>query len=89
MSPADAFETYLAWSDRALTVRPGQSALQALIDAGVAVEPRCQTGGCGMCVTAHVEGDIIQRDNYLSASDRERYFCPCASRAKTRIILAQ
>jgi len=42
-----------------------------------------------MCVTAHVEGDIIQRDNYLSASDRERYFCPCASRAKTRIILAQ
>jgi len=86
---ADTFEIYLAWSDTTLTVRPGQTALQALTEAGVVVEPGCQTGGCGMCATAYVEGDIIHKDGCLSVSDRERYFCPCVSRAKTRIVLAQ
>ena len=84
-----SFEIYLVWSDTTLTVRPGQTALQALTEAGVAVEPGCQTGGCGMCVTAYVEGDIIHKDGCLSASDRERYFCPCVSRARTRIVLDQ
>ena len=86
---ADTFEIYLAWSDTTLTVRPGQTALQALTEAGVAVEPGCQNGGCGMCVTAYVEGDIIHKDGCLSVFDRERYFCPCVSRARTRIVLAQ
>ena len=86
---ADTFEIYLAWSDVTLTVRPGQTALQALTEAGVAVEPGCQTGGCGMCATAYVEGDIIHKDGCLNASDRERYFCPCVSRARTRIVLAR
>jgi ferredoxin len=86
---ADTFEIYLAWSDTTLTVRPDQTALQALTEAGVAVEPGCQTGGCGMCATAYVEGDIIHKDGCLNASDRERYSCPCVSRAKTRIVLAQ
>jgi len=86
---ADTFEIYLAWSDTTLTVRPGQTALQALTEAGVAVEPGCQTGGCGMCMTAYVEGDIIHKDTCLSVTDRERYFCPCVSRARTRIVLAQ
>lgn len=84
----DTFEIYLAWSDTTIIVRPGQTALQALADAGVAVEPGCQTGGCGMCATAYVEGDVIHKDGCLSASDRERYFCPCVSRARTRIVLA-
>jgi vanillate monooxygenase ferredoxin subunit len=86
---ADTFEIYLVWSDTTLTVRPGQTALQALTEAGVAVEPGCQTGGCGMCVTAYVEGDIIHKDGCLGVFDRERYFCPCVSRARTRIVLAQ
>ena len=46
-------------------------------------------GGCGMCATAYVEGDIIHKDGCLNASDRERYFCPCVSRARTRVVLAQ
>jgi hypothetical protein len=54
----------------------------------VPVELGCQTGGY-MCATAYVEGDIIHKDGRLSVCDRERYFCPCVSRAKTRIVLAQ
>jgi len=84
-----AFEMYLAWSETTLTVRPGQTALQALVEAGVAIEPGCQTGGCGLCAIAYVEGDIIHKDACLTTADRERYFCPCVSRAKTRIVLAQ
>jgi hypothetical protein len=34
-------------------------------------------------------GDIIHKDGCLSVSDRERYFCPCVSRAWTRIVLAE
>jgi hypothetical protein len=41
-----------------------------------------------MCATAYVEGDIVHKDGCLNALDRERYFCPCVSRGKSRIVLA-
>ena len=85
---AQAFEIYLAWSDVTLRVDPGQSALQVLLDAGIPVEPGCQTGGCGTCVTAYVDGDIIHKDTCLTETDRARSFCPCVSRSRTRIVLA-
>jgi vanillate O-demethylase ferredoxin subunit len=59
-SAGDAdFEIYLAWSDRSLTVKAGQTALQVLLEAGLAISPGCLTGGCGECATVYVEGDII------------------------------
>lgn len=82
-----SFEIYLAWSDRTLKVGSDQSALQVLLDAGVPVEPGCETGGCGGCVTEFVEGDVVHKDACLSTADRERSFCPCVSRARTRIVL--
>lgn len=84
----DTFEIYLAWSEVTLTVGPTQNALQVLLDAGLPVEPGCQTGGCGTCAMPYVEGDVIHKDACLSASDREHTFCPCVSRARTRIVLA-
>lgn len=85
---ATAFEIYLAWSDVTLQVSADKSALQVLLDAGVPIEPGCQTGGCGACATAYVEGDIVHKDACLSAADRQHMFCPCVSRARTRIVLA-
>jgi ferredoxin len=64
------------------------AAVAVLLAAGVAVETGCQTGGCGSCVLAYVEGDLIHKDSCLSAADRARYFCPCVSRARTRVVLA-
>lgn len=84
----EAFEIYLAWSETTLTVPLGRSALEVLIEAGIAIEPGCQTGGCGMCATAYVEGDVLHKDACLTAEDRERYFCPCVSRGRGRIVLA-
>ena len=83
-----SFEIYLAWSEQTLIVEAGQNALDVLLKAGVPIEPGCQVGGCGLCATEYVEGDIVHKDGCLNAGDRERYFCPCVSRAKTRIVLA-
>jgi hypothetical protein len=41
-----------------------------------------------MCATEYVEGDIIHKDACLTATDRDHYFCPCVSRARTRVVLA-
>lgn len=83
-----SFDILLVWSERTLPVAPDQTALQVLLDAGVPVEPGCGTGGCGACATGYVEGDIEHKDACLSPEDRVRYFCPCVSRARTRIVIA-
>jgi len=87
-APGSPFEIYLAWADETLLVGTGQSALDVMVAAGLPVEPGCGTGGCGTCVTAYVEGDVVHKDGCLNAQERERYFCPCVSRARTRIVLA-
>jgi len=83
-----SFEIYLAWSGQVLKVAVGQSALEVLLQAGVPIEPGCLTGGCGDCAIAYVEGDFIHKDLCLNGKDRERFLCPCVSRAMTRIVLA-
>ena len=83
-----SFELYLAWSEQMLTVAANETALEVLVRAGAPVEPGCQTGGCGMCATEYVEGDVIHKDGCLTAVDRQTHFCPCVSRAQTRIVLA-
>ncbi len=85
---AGSFEIFLAWSERTLVVGPEQSALDAMIEAGLPIEPGCRTGGCGECVTEYIEGDVVHKDACLQLTERERYFCPCVSRAETRIVIA-
>jgi|GEM_PF-3587876 len=82
-----SFEIWLVWSDRRIRVGPDQSTLDALLDADVAIEPGCQVGGCGECMTRYVEGDIIHKDNCLSETERRQHFCPCVSRAKGVLAL--
>ncbi len=81
------FEIWLVWSDRRLTVAPGQTVLAVLEAAGVPVEPGCLSGGCGGCATPYVEGNLIHKDSCLSASERNRLFCPCVSRAEGTLVL--
>lgn len=83
----EAFEIHLVWSEKVLLVGPNQTALEVLVAAGVPVEPGCTLGGCGMCMTEYVEGDVIHKDSILSVEDRRRYFCPCVSRAKSQIYI--
>jgi len=87
-SEDQAFEIYLAWADVTLTVKPGQTALDVLVQAGIPIEPGCSVGGCGHCVTRYVEGDVIHKDACLNEAERKTMFCPCVSRARSRIVLA-
>jgi ferredoxin-NADP reductase/NAD(P)H-dependent FMN reductase len=58
---------------RSFTVAPGQSLLEAALDAGEAISFSCMSGGCGACRVTLVEGlDRVALDepNDVSAADR-------------------
>ncbi len=80
-------EIWLVWSDRKIEVPAGTSILDALLAAGVPVEPGCRVGSCGECVMDYVEGDIVHKDSCLSAQDRSHRFCPCVSLARGTLVL--
>ena len=82
-----AFEIYLVWADTTLTVAAHESALDVLLAAGVAVQPSCRSGYCGECAMAYVEGDLVHKDSCLNSGDRDHVFCPCVSRAHTKIVV--
>lgn len=83
----EPFEIWLVWSEKRIEVPANRTALSVLLDAGVAIEPGCLTGGCGECTTEYVDGDMLHLDTCLSERDRERYFCPCVSRARGTLAL--
>lgn len=84
-----AFEIALASGAGPFTVQPGQSALAALLDAGIDVQFSCREGECGMCVVDVVEGEPEHRDRFLSDAARARGDCMalCVSRARGKRIV--
>lgn len=48
---SDPFEILLAWSDTRIRIASDQTALAALVEAGVPIEPGRITVGCGTCAT--------------------------------------
>lgn len=78
------FELRLAGSGRTIQVGPEQSALDALLAAGVPVPHSCRQGLCGACLTGIIEGEPEHRDQCLSMEERARNksFTPCCSRAR-------
>jgi ferredoxin-NADP reductase len=88
--PGSAFEVVLDRSGISLTVEPGQSILDAVAAAGVAVPSSCQEGTCGTCETDVLEGEPEHRDSVLTPADRARNDCMmiCISRARSeRLVL--
>jgi len=78
-------EVRLARAGKSLTVRPGQTILDALIEAGADPLYECRAGTCGTCATKVLEGVPDHRDSALSAAERTRagLMCTCVSRALT------
>ena len=88
--PGTAFEVVLDRSGISLTVEPGQSILDAVAAAGVAVPSSCQEGTCGTCETIVLGGEPEHRDSVLTPADRARNDCMmiCISRARSeRLVL--
>lgn len=79
------FELELRRSARVIPVAAGQSAANALLDAGVPIPLSCEQGVCGTCLTTVLEGKPDHRDTYLTDEERMRNdaFLPCCSRSCT------
>lgn len=86
----EPLEIILTDSDLVLKVQPGQSILDAILDAGIDVDFDCKRGECGMCVTQVLEGHPLHHDVYLSGKERAAgdSMCTCVSWAKSsRLVL--
>lgn len=84
------FTVELAKSGQAIAVRPGNSILDALLDAGIDVPNVCREGVCGTCETRVLEGVPDHRDAVLSTQEKaaNRTMMICCSGAKTqRLVL--
>lgn len=92
MRDSDAdFEIEVQETGQIVPVAKGQTALNALLDAGIDVPNSCTEGVCGMCMTRVVEGTPDHRDQFLTVAERAANdtFMPCCSRAKTpRLVIS-
>ncbi|WP_244544517.1 MULTISPECIES: PDR/VanB family oxidoreductase [unclassified Beijerinckia] len=73
----------LARDGRTISVSPGQSILDALLDTGIKVEFSCREGLCGACETKVLKGIPDHRDFILDDEQREtnRVMMVCCSGA--------
>lgn len=83
-----AFALKLARRGLELTVEPGRSMLDALLEAGVDVPHSCCDGVCGTCETRVLEGIPDHRDSVLFGADAQANdrVIVCVSRAKSESI---
>lgn len=77
------FDIRIASTGKLIRVAREQSALDALVSAGIAVQSSCAEGVCGTCLTRVLAGDPDHRDLFLTAEERARKdrFLPCCSRS--------
>ncbi len=91
-SPAadGGFEVRLARSNRTIVVEPGKTILNALLDAGIAVNYACTEGVCGTCETKVLEGIPDHRDLFLDkaeqAANTTMMICCSGSRSSTLVL---
>lgn len=79
------FDVVLSQSGQIVQVAPGQTILQALLDAGITPAYSCEMGICGACETAVIDGIPDHQDEVLSEADRQSNskIMICCSGAKT------
>jgi len=67
---SSAFTLNLARSGLTLSVGPGETILEVLRSAGVAMPSSCEQGACGTCVVGVVSGVPVHQDVYLNPTER-------------------
>ncbi len=84
------FELEIASTGRVIPVRADQSALAALLEAGLNIPMSCEQGVCGTCLTRVIAGTPKHHDKYFTPEEQAAndQFLPCCSRAESpRLIL--
>ncbi|WP_228033865.1 PDR/VanB family oxidoreductase [Streptomyces spongiae] len=89
LAPGEPFTVRTSRSGRRVQVAPDETVLSALDAAGLSVRSQCRRGFCGECLTGVVSGDVIHRDDYLEAADRDagEQMLICVSRARGELVL--
>jgi ferredoxin len=64
------YSVELKKSGKTLSVEPGLSLLDVLLEAGCDIDHSCREGVCGSCETRVVEGEIDHRDGVLTKAER-------------------
>jgi tetrachlorobenzoquinone reductase len=83
------FEVKLARSNRTIAIETGKTILDALLDAGIAVNYACTEGVCGTCETRVLEGIPDHRDQFLSKEEQaaNKTVMICCSGAKSGTLV--
>jgi ferredoxin-NADP reductase len=85
------FSVTLAKAGLTTEVRPDQSLLEAIEEAGVDAPSLCRGGACGQCETTVVsaDGEIVHHDHFLTEEERAsgRKIMTCMSRFKGRELV--
>ncbi len=87
----EAFEVFLARSEKSIEVAPQVSLLEAIEAAGIAAPHLCRGGACGQCETqvVEVDGEIVHHDVFLDDDEKAagRKIMLCVSRLRGRRIV--
>jgi tetrachlorobenzoquinone reductase len=85
-----SFEVRLARSNRTIKVEAGNTILNALLDAGIAVNYACTEGVCGSCETRVVDGIPDHHDLFLGkaeqAANNTMMICCSGSKSGTLVL---
>lgn len=75
-------------SGRTISVPPGESILDILLDAGVNVAFSCTEGVCGTCETKVIDGIPDHRDSFLTDEEKAENgkIMICCSRSKSPVL---
>jgi ferredoxin-NADP reductase len=87
--PDHAAEITFARSGRRVSARPGQTILQAGLEAGIDLPSSCTMGGCGACKVRKLAGTVVMSEpNCLSDHEREAgYLLACCAYAETPVVI--
>jgi phthalate 4,5-dioxygenase reductase subunit len=76
------FRIQLGRDGAVLEVPVGVTILEVLRAHGRATASSCESGTCGTCRTAYLDGEVDHRDLVLAPAERRRALMVCVSRAK-------
>ena len=76
------FRARLAGSDTVIEVNEHETLLDALRKRGIRIHSSCESGTCGSCKIAFVNGSVDHRDLVLEETERESTMMACVSRAE-------
>lgn len=83
----NAYSLVLKKSGKTVAVPVGTTALEALEQAGVAVQSSCLGGVCGACKVEWLEGEPIHNDLCLSPADRSNQFMTCVGGCNSETLV--